>query len=111
MNTTLFILGNCSAVFLMRLERINIRADQPSVNPGTSENCNVKVQSAATSADDKVNLALGNSVINHCCLSVAVKFHLINSLMVSMSKFCVAGNMRYTGSMESTLICCAGTNF
>ena len=94
MNITLFMLGNCNAVFLIRLERINIRADPPSVNPGTSENCSVKVQSVATSADDKVNLALGNSVINHCCLSVAVKFHLINSLIVSTRRFCVAGNIR-----------------
>jgi hypothetical protein len=51
-NTIFFTAGNCSTVFLIRFERINIRADQPSVNPGTSENSRDKVQSLARLADN-----------------------------------------------------------
>ncbi|MEI7919469.1 MAG: hypothetical protein WCH65_04665 [bacterium] len=37
--------GNCNAVFSILLAKINIRADHPSVKPGTSEKVNVNVPS------------------------------------------------------------------
>gem|GEM_PF-4360471 len=78
----------------MTLERINIRADQPSVNHGTSENSNVKVPSEAKSVDSNEKLALGNSVVNHCCCSAAVRFHFKSSLIASTRIFLLAGNIR-----------------
>ena len=96
---------------MISVDKINIRADHPSVNHGTSENWSVKVPSVAISADNKVNPVIGNSVVNHCCCSLVVKFPLINSLMVSISKFLLAGKIRYTGRIDAIFICFAGDNF
>ena len=78
----------------MRFDKINIRADQPSVNPGTSENSSVKIPSVARLAESRVNFTLGNSVMNHSCFSLAVSFPLSNSLIVSTRIFLLAGNIR-----------------
>lgn len=92
--TTLFTPGNWWAVFSITFRKIIIRADPPSVNHGTSENSSVNVPSTAKSAESNLNFALGNSVMNHLVLSIAVRFHLINSLIVSRRRFLLAGNIR-----------------
>lgn len=109
--TTLFTPGNCIAVLIMTFDKISIRADPPSVNPGTSENSSVNVPSLDKSVFKRRNFALGNSVKNHCCLSIAVRFHLMSSLIVSTRRFLLAGNIRYTARIELTFTCCSGDNF
>lgn len=73
---------------------MSIRADHQSVNPGTSEKSRESVPSPDKSAERKVNQGFGNSVINHCCFSLTVKFPLSSSLTVSTRRFSLTGNIR-----------------
>jgi hypothetical protein len=97
---------------MIELTNINIRAEPPEVNQGTSLNSRVSVQSFPRIALLSLNEGfVPNSVINHSSFSAFVKEPSIRRLMVSSIIFLVAGISRLTGRIDATFICCSGASF